>query len=204
MKCILCSSELLEPILTDYFWCQCCDLRFLAPTNRLSYDEETTRYHFHKNDPNDLEYQNFVRPLFLEICKLAHAGDTGLDFGSGKGSALAKLLEDANFEITRYDPAFFQNPDALKKKYNFVYTCEVVEHLFEPGAVFKALKSLLIPNGFLAVMTHLYNDQINFKDWYYRKDPTHVSFYSRKSFEWIASELNFKAPTFVGERIVLL
>ena len=41
-------------------------------------------------------------------------------------------------------------------------------------------------------MTNFYDDSINFKDWYYRKDPTHVVFYKEKTFEFIASMMSWK------------
>ena len=35
-------------------------------------------------------------------------------------------------------------------------------------------------------MTNFYNDSIDFEDWYYRKDPTHVVFYTEQTLEAIA------------------
>ena len=36
-------------------------------------------------------------------------------------------------------------------------------------------------------MTNFHDDSITFEDWYYRKDPTHVVFYSLETVSTIAS-----------------
>ena len=54
------------------------------------------------------------------------------------------------------------------------------------------------PCGFLAVMTHFYplEDgkpcEKKFSKWYYKRDPTHIAFYSSKSFQWIAERIGFQ------------
>ena len=41
-------------------------------------------------------------------------------------------------------------------------------------------------------MTNFYDDSINFNDWYYRKDPTHVVFYTEETFKFIASMMSWR------------
>jgi hypothetical protein len=48
------------------------------------------------------------------------------------------------------------------------------------------LDSLLEEGGWLGIMTNFYNNSIDFEDWYYRKDPTHVVFYTEQTLEVIA------------------
>jgi hypothetical protein len=40
-------------------------------------------------------------------------------------------------------------------------------------------------------MTDLYDETIDFEKWYYKDDTTHVIFYPKKPFEWLANQLNF-------------
>jgi hypothetical protein len=37
----------------------------------------------------------------------------------------------------------------------------------------------------------LFDNSINFENWYYRRDPTHVIFYSEKTFHVIAKQRNW-------------
>ena len=45
-------------------------------------------------------------------------------------------------------------------------------------------------------MTNLHHERLEFDKWYYKDDATHVCFFSKKTFEWIAkkwsAELQFK------------
>ncbi len=41
-------------------------------------------------------------------------------------------------------------------------------------------------------MTKIYDKSIIFEDWYYRKDPTHVAFYSKQTLETIADMMDWK------------
>ena len=85
-----------------------------------------------------------------------------------------------------YDPYFFPDKTLLERKYDFITCTETAEHFYEANKEFNRLDSLLKEGGWLGIMTNLYNDSINFEDWYYRKDPTHVVFYTQQTLEAIA------------------
>ena len=51
--------------------------------------------------------------------------------------------------------------------------------------------NILDLNGYLAIMTTFMTDDNLFKDWYYRRDPTHVVFYNKETFKVIASQMNW-------------
>lgn len=206
-KCVLCGSENLERIfalkpLRDYFWCQLCDLRFLNPALRLTPEDEESRYLKHQNDIHDPGYQNFVRPLYSEIKARVPAGARGLDYGSGSSSVLATLLKNDGYDISLYDPVFFPEVTWADGEFDFLFACEVAEHFFSPMEQFDRIKSTVRKNGFIAFMTLMYNSNIDFDSWHYRRDPTHVTFYSEKSFRWIAQHFNFSGLTFKGDRVV--
>ena len=93
---------------------------------------------------------------------------------------------------------------ALDQQYDFITASEVVEHFYSPQKEFDLLANQLKPNGLLALMTALYDDSIDFKNWYYRKDPTHVAFYSRATFNYLARKYYFLDPEFIGPRVILL
>lgn len=205
-KCTLCSEEAVC-FFTDsrsghrYFQCECCDLRFLDPKSRLSAQGEFDRYLMHENDVSDPKYQNFVRPLYELIKQNISSTSKGLDFGCGSGPVLSHLLSADGYDINLYDPYFKPDHSALQGQYDFVFSVEVAEHFYNPCEEFSRLKELTVPNGHLMFMTLMYSQDIHFSSWPYRLDPTHVSFYSSRTFEWVKEKFDFKACRCFGNRI---
>ncbi len=203
MPCLLCQSEARE-FEADYLHCPNCDLRFLNPARHLGREEESARYDLHLNHSEDPAYQRFVSPA-VELIKARISPPTlGLDFGCGADSAVIRLLRDANYEINAYDPLYFPNENVLQKKYGFIVATEVLEHLHRPVEVLQRLKDMLEPDGALVLMTHIYSEKINFSTWYYRRDPTHVAFYSAKTFKWIEKRFAFQSLEIHGDRTIWL
>jgi hypothetical protein len=205
MKCILCSSnDVLEQFdCAKYYYCNSCDLRFLNPNFRLSSTAEKNHYDQHNNDINDPRYKKFVEPLFLEIFKRVSSHSLGLDYGAGPGPVLASMLKEKNIYVDLYDPYFLSDVDELEKMYDFVYASESVEHFYNPYKEFLNIKQHMVKDGIFAIMTHMYSPDISFKDWYYRKDPTHVGFYSEKTMLWIKNEFQFKNLEIVSDRVAV-
>lgn len=109
----------------------------------------------------------------------------GLDFGSGPGPTLSVMFEELEYEMSIYDPFFAPTPEVLSDSYDFITCTEVVEHLYNPAKSFQLFDAILKSGGHLGIMTEELEER-NFKTWYYRTDPTHVAFYSKKTFEWIS------------------
>lgn len=164
---------------------------------------ETLRYHKHNNNADDPGYQKFVQPIVSAIIKDFSIQHTGLDFGSGSGSAILKLLKSGNFQIEQYDPVFHNYPELLKRKYNYIACCEVIEHFHSPYKEFSLLKKLILPAGKLYCMTTVYSEETNFDKWYYKNDLTHVFFYHNKTFEWIKERFEFSSLIMNNNLIVL-
>lgn len=201
--CPLCSHQ-ADPFFEDYFHCPNCDLRFLHPKRHLTAQAEKGRYDLHTNSFEDHAYRNFLFPLAEAVRTTTPPGAKGLDFGCGPAPVLAHILDEMGFATKIYDPFFYPDKEALSQAYDFICASEVVEHFYEPAKEFENLHSILKPGGLLAIMTAIYSPKIDFSNWYYRKDPTHVVFYSQVTFSWIAQHLDFNAPTFSGDRIVVL
>jgi SAM-dependent methyltransferase len=205
-KCRLCSFSAdfcFNYLNRKYFHCQRCSALFLSPANYILPEEERKRYLEHNNDVNDSGYQKFVGPIIAKVEEKFSKKAKGLDFGAGTGPVAAKLLGDRGYSIKLYDPFFWNNPQALKEKYDFIICCETIEHFHFPAKEFRLLKSLLKPKGILFCMTDLYSEEINFKKWYYKNDPTHVFFYHKKTFSWIKLKIGFSASS-IEERLVQL
>jgi SAM-dependent methyltransferase len=190
----------------DYYHCAQCDLRFLNPLQRLSPTEEKNRYLNHENDVSDPGYRKFVQPLFEALKKQIPTPANGLDFGCGTGPVLYALFQEAGYVMQKYDVFFAPDTTPLRETHHFICASEVVEHFYAPFQEFIQLHRMLKPGGTLGVMTLLFDEtQVpRFEDWYYMKDPTHVSLFSRKTFHYIASSVGFSSVQFQGERLVLL
>lgn len=212
MECILCaaSSKVFATIkdshrkeAADYFHCSHCDLRFLDPAQRLSRDEEFARYQTHENDVNDPRYIKFMEPV-INRARLMPKGSRILDFGCGSQTVLRHVLEPDGYLVQVYDSFFHPDKSVFREKFDFISAIEVIEHLFHPAEVLKRLHDCLLPNGRLAIMTVMYQLGMDFESWYYRRDPTHVAFFSAATFEWIRAKFGFKTLEILGDRTVEL
>lgn len=102
-----------------------------------------------------------------------------------------------------YDSHYAADKFALCGSYDFITATEVVEHLAAPGAELQRLWDLLVPGGWLAVMTKLVIDRARFSHWHYRRDPTHISFFCRYTWDYMARQWSTTA-TYIGSDVILL
>ena len=180
-----------------------CKSVLLHPDHYLSPDEEKNHYLTHQNDVNDHRYQEFVSPLVKAVINNQILTEKGLDFGSGTGPVITKLLRDSSYDVTTYDPFFDANPSALTSTYDYIICSEVMEHFHNPYEEFKVLSSLLNNSGSLYCMTQLYHEGIDFKTWRYKNDPTHTIFYHSDAISYITNEFGFQSNFIYGRLIVL-
>ena len=88
------------------------------------------------------------------------------------------------------------------KNYKFITCSEVVEHFFKPYEEFDKINNLLDNNSWFGVMTTFLPKNNLFENWYYRRDPTHVVFYKKKTFQYIGFQRNWQV-FFPSENIAL-
>ena len=169
----------------------------------LSPGEEKAQYDHHENSPDDLGYRKFLGRLFEPVNTRLLPGRKGLDFGSGPGPTLSVMFEEAGHCVSLYDPFYAPDAAPLNRQYDFVTASEVVEHFCEPAKDLQRLWSCVKPGGLLGIMTKQALDQASFASWHYKNDPTHVSFYSRETFCWLAANWHAEL-TFVGSDVVIV
>ncbi|MFD2561569.1 class I SAM-dependent methyltransferase [Aquimarina rubra] len=205
MVCTLCASKTTELTIVKeraYYHCSNCDGISLAPSHFLSNDEERKRYETHNNDVTDPGYQNFVSPIVNSILEDYDKSDKGLDFGSGSGPVITDMLRNLEYQIQTYDPFFDPDSKVLQTSYNYIACCEVMEHFYDPSKEFELLYSLLEDKGSLYCKTYLYNESIDFDSWWYKNDPTHVFFYTKKTLNWIQKHYNF-SELIVSKKLII-
>lgn len=206
-SCPLCGAVSVEYYFQDkkrlYLQCGQCDLVFVDKSNQLSAEQEKSEYDLHQNIPDDPGYRKFLSRLYLPMLERLQKGAEGLDFGCGPGPTLPIMLTEAGFNMSQYDPYYFKDPSVLNRCYDFITATEVVEHLYEPGKVFRELWSMLPTGGCLGLMTKLLEDVNAFSNWHYKNDPSHVCFYSRVCFKNIATMLNADL-SIMGKDVIIL
>ena len=191
--CPLCGAEDPEPFFEDqlrpYLRCDACDLVFVPRSHHLSPAAEKAQYDLHCNSPDDPGYRRFLSRLADPLIPLLPPGSDVLDFGSGPGPTLSVMLEEAGFRSAIYDPFYAPDARVLDASYAAVTATEVIEHLSRPGETLERLWARVEPGGVLGIMTRFRPSKDRFAGWHYRRDPTHVAFFSPRCLEGIATRL---------------
>lgn len=203
MRCILCESNDIESFGGEYHHCGDCDLIFKDASRRLDRAAELAQYELHQNDPADPAYRSFLQEISIPLLAHRPPPATVLDFGCGPGPALAEMLREAGYHVSLYDPFFEPDRSVLRCEYDVITLTEVIEHVFDPRVCLGELTDRLRADGSLALMTAFHSGIEGFADWYYQRDPTHVTFLSTTTIDWIAAKWSFKV-VFAGARSAIL
>ena len=203
--CTVCKNNKIEFFFNienlDYWQCKLCKATMLNPIHFISSNKEKKHYLKHNNEIDDTRYRDFltnlIEPLKDKIC----VNDIGLDYGCGYAPALADILKKDGFNIELYDPFFFKNENIFFRKFKYITCSEVVEHFFKPYEEFNKIDRMLAGKSWFAVMTSFMTEDYLFKNWYYRRDPTHVVFYKKITFKVIANQRNWEL-TFPSKNLV--
>lgn len=192
--CPLCggaAGTFLDEPGREYRRCGTCALTFLSAAGHLDPGRERERYERHRNGPGDPGYRAFLEKVLGPLSAALPPGAEGLDYGCGPGPAASAILGERGFRTADYDPFFFPDAALLERAYDFLVCTEVFEHLRRPAADLARLDGLLKPGGVLGVMTGVLEDDAAFADWWYRRDPTHISFYRPETLAWVAARFGW-------------
>lgn len=207
--CPLCNGHLVSDFTQDkcraYFCCRDCAFIFADPASHLPAEKEKAVYDQHENNSDDQGYRDFLNHLAAPLAqRLGAEACDGLDFGCGPGPTLSLMLTEMGYNMAIYDPYFANEPWVLEKQYDFVTCTEAIEHFYTPAKEWGLLLSMVKPGGWLGLMTKLATGNADaFAQWHYKNDPTHVSFFSRDTFRYLAVRDGL-AVEFVGTDVILL
>ena len=176
---------------------------FVDPAQRLSSEQEKAQYDLHRNESDDIGYRRFLARLVNPLLEELTTEAKGLDFGCGPGPTVSVLFAEQGVQVDNYDIFYANNPDVLKKRYHFITATEVVEHVFEPRQMFEQLWGMLVEGGILGMMTKQVIDRDAFARWHYKNDPTHVCFFCKETFRYLAQQFNAELE-FIGDDVILL
>ena len=205
-NCPLCLSvrivDYSKDRLRDYLSCENCQLVFVPQQFHLSSADERAQYDLHENNPDDSGYRKFLSRLADPLGERLAANSQGLDFGCGPGPCLSLMLEEQGHSVALYDLYYADNRSAFERDYDFITATEVIEHLSQPMSELQRLWNLLKPGGYLGLMTKLVADAEKFANWHYKTDPTHISFFSAESFEYLGLKWG-SAPVIIGADVII-
>jgi len=188
----------------EFFLCKHCGLVFVPERYHYTEKEEKSRYDLHRNSPDNKGYVEFLNRFFLQIKKRTDKGRDVLDFGSGPDPVLSEIFEDNGYNVSSYDIFYAPDNSVLKKKFDLISMVEVAEHLRDPEGIMNMLWGCLNPGGMIGIMTKFLPEKsTEFVGWSYKNDPTHICFYSKRSFSYVSNRLNTE-PIFAADDIVLM
>lgn len=172
-----------------FYICPRCGLIFTDGI--LSVKEEQNHY----QDQYVHEYDwNAEARAILRATRFGIEPQKILDYGSGSGK-LSDALRSMGLAVDSYEPMF--HGDFKTANYAFEYDLvilnQVFEHLEEILKVVADICSVTRHGGIIFISTLMTDEAINnpdhfielFRNWWYKDDPTHISFYCTRTFEYI-------------------
>ncbi len=209
MKCHICNQSTVlfkhEKRDVTYYHCTSCEYIFKSPTCYQDLETQKERYNLHENNEEDEGYRAYFQRFLDFVLPHVENVKTALDFGCGRTSLLAKLLEAEGIACDYYDPIYHPHTLDEKKRYDLIVSTEVFEHLHQPREVFEQLLDKLNCGGFLAIQTEFHsNEQASFEKWWYPADTTHIVFFRAKTFSVLCKYFNCQYITDNGKNMVVL
>jgi hypothetical protein len=207
--CKICGSETRELYDTQmndiYHVCPVCQYIFIDDRGYVSGEDEKERYLEHNNSYENEGYRHFLEGFLEEaVFPFCKKYKRALDFGSGPEPVLSRIMsEKYGIETDIYDLYFAPELSYLSKTYDLIVTTEVLEHLKDPVMTMRHISERLEIGGILAVMTLFhYNKDETFLKWHYRRDKTHIGFFTAKTLEVVGTKANLRLIHTDGKRCV--
>ncbi len=173
----------------EYFRCKICDLVYVSSSDFISKVEEKQKYNKHQNSIKNQGYVDFLNRLLKPLNSQLPPNLKGLDFGSGPGPTLNIIMKGNGHDMDIYDFFYHDDKSVFEKTYDFITATEVVEHLHRPYFEIKRLWDMIEVGGYLGIMTAFRPNREEFQDWYYKRDLTHICFFTEDTFYWLANVL---------------
>lgn len=200
--------ELLQDV--EYYKCTHCGFVYSNTHKKMSaekWNDLNKWYHsYHgtnvtnddKNWTNRLNTQSDIIKIFVDNNLLCSNGNW-IDYGCGDGK-LSNMLENKynlilkKFDIVPVGSGFISEQELYSKKYDFVITTSVFEHLRtieELNNIF----SLVSETGIMAVHTFISENVPQDPTWFYLL-PVHCAFFTNASMKILFNRFNYKCSLY--------
>ncbi len=186
--CRLCgtASPLFFADRRRFFKCPECALIFTLETAEKSAEEAHYKKQWAETDPGFWKGQVDV---LLRLIERYRAPRHLLDFGSGSG-AMTEEFQRRGLKVTPLEPMIhgYLKDQNFSCTFDVVVAVEVIEHLPGLWQELKQIERVLDQDGIVVFSTLLTNSFIDaadaqqqFAEWWYKDDPTHVSFFCNRA-----------------------
>ncbi len=200
MKCPICNSnqhsflaKTLHYLERDFFQCKDCEFIFVPKEFHLSANSEKARYDLHQNHEGDRTYLDYLAGLLKPLHPfLSEKEKNHLDFGCGNAKSLKFIFDQEKIKSSFYDLYFYPDENLLLQTYDLVTCIEVIEHFNDPLEDLSKLISLVKKDGILFVNTQLFKKELDFVNWWYKNDPTHISIFSNETLKFLEVKFNLE------------
>ena len=208
--CRLCHNQahLVFEDVRPFYACNVCGLIF----SDCFLSVEEVEKHYKDQYHNECDWGNEAAVFILWLKNFGGGSApllslSFLDYGSG-GGFLAGALRKIGFKVDCYEPMLHGefNRESYSEAYDVIILNEVVEHLEDINKTLDVVYNVLADNGLVFIKTLLTDQMINdplnfqelFKGWWYKDDPTHISFFSSLTIEYICKN---RGRNFVAKAI---
>ena len=208
--CKICSQEVAtffdEQMQVTTYWCDHCHFCFKDENNIISLEAEKKVYEQHENSIENAGYVAMFRDFITKtITPYKDEINHVLEFGSGPTPVLSQILTQDGFNVDNYDKFFAPQKVYENKVYDLITSTEVIEHIAEVHALFDFFNQHLRSGGYLALMTQfLPQKRDEYLKWWYRRDPTHISFFTPQALQYLAQQHGFKRHYHDDKKVILL
>ena len=210
MQCRVCKtgSTLFFNNLRSFFKCPLCSLIFTQPSVDKASEEK--HYKLQWKDQSEDFWKECV-DVFLSIVQRYRTPQKILDFGSGSGG-LAKELQKRGFDVTPIEPMIhgYLKDQNFPSKFDVITALEVIEHVPNLWDELQEIEKTLTTEGIIVFTTQLTNrfidtetERESFRNWVYKDDQTHVSFFCNKTLFVIAEMGNYDIDIF-GDNVFVV
>ncbi len=185
----------------------------LHPDYRLSNEGQKNRYLLHENSLEQEGYRKYLESFlklsldaFYSACN--SLPESVLDYGSGPEPCLVQLMTSEGLNAYGWDPFFNENgleKIDVKNGFDMVTCLEVAEHFENPVADFSKLSRMVRSGGLAVIGTNLLpdNPESSFGSWWYRFDPTHVTFYTLQGLQECALKAGLQYEKSLSDKVFL-
>lgn len=175
----------------EYLFCKTCYLVFTSKNTHPDQQTARNRYLHHLADAGSPGHINHLIKAIQPVGQLLKHQMHALDYGCGPKPVLADLLYTLGCNCQNYDPIFYP-ADLSVNTYDVIFCIETAEHFSDPYQEFSEMQKVLNPEGLVILMTGLYKDKLQFSNWFYKRDFTHISFFHQRTMTYISQKMNWQ------------
>lgn len=208
--CRICnsSSTLFFQDNRQFFKCSECRLIFSEDSPGKEDEENHYKTQWETTDPDFWKSQVDV---LVQLINNYRTPKRILDFGSGSGE-MTREFQQRGYDITPLEPMIhgYLKDQNYPAPFDVVIAVEVLEHLLDPWSEIREIENVLVPDGIVIFSTLLTNEFIDrsdaadhFKNWWYKDDPTHSSFFCNHVLSKVADIGNYDIDI-IGDKVFVL